>query len=529
MLLLEWTLILLLIAVLLTGFARRIGMPYPSLLALAGAGLAFVPGGPTINIDPELALALFVGPALFDSAFDTSPRDLKRNVIPLASLVVVMVALTTAVVGFIGWRYGGLPIAAAIALGAIVAPPDAVAAAAVLNQLSLPRRVLVLLQGESLLNDASALIIYRLAVAAAVGGVAWAQAAPWFALAAVGSVAVGYVLARVFLLLTLRVQDAASNTILGLVGTIGMWILADRLGLSAIITMVVFAMTIAQLAPSQMPARVRISSYSVWETLVFVLNVLAFVIMGLQVRPILDRLAGAEREQALIFGAVVLAAVVLVRIIYVLGVYNTFVRVKNKYFGVDLAPGLSPPTWKSGLLVSWCGMRGLVTLATAFALPIGFPGRDVIVLSAFMVVLGTLVFQGLTLKPLLAVLKFKPDDAVDQEVSHARVAMMQTALDVLADETSVAAVRLRKSYIEAQAVAEDVEAPQGSTEEDELRLRAIVAQRRTLAQLRSRGEISDEAYHRLEEEIDWAELNAAPAGYFQPLTTDGAIRQRRQR
>ncbi|MES1199595.1 MAG: cation:proton antiporter [Pseudomonadota bacterium] len=526
MFLFEWTLVLLVIAVAATAIARRIGVPYPSLLALAGAALAFLPDGPSIQIDPELALALFVAPVLFDSAFDTSPRELRRNIVPLTSLVIVMVALTTAAVAFFGWRYGGLPIAAAIALGAIVAPPDAVAAAAVLGGLPLPRRVVTLLQGESLLNDATALVIYRLAVVAAISGVAWAQAAPMFVLAAIGSIVAGYVLARLSLIVSARVEDAASNTVLGFISTVGVWLIADKLGLSAIITIVVYAMTMAQYAPSRMPARLRVSAYSVWETAVFVLNVLAFVIMGLQVRPILDGLAGAERTQALIFGGGVLAIVVVIRVAYIMS-YSTFTHFKNRYFGVDLEPGVNPPTYRGSLLLSWCGMRGLVTLATAFALPMNFPGRDVIVVAAFIVVLGTLVIQGLTIKPLLALLRFAPDVGVDQEVSHARVAIMQTALDVLADDDSIAAKIVRKSYIAAQAVAENAEMPQGATDEDRLRLKAIAVQRQTLFLLRERGDISDEAYHRLEEEIDWAELNAAPAGYFQPLTTDGGPRRQR--
>src|SRR3989441_6902116 len=187
MALFEWTLALLLGAVILTGLARRVGVPYPSLLAIAGAALAFAPAGPELEIEPDLALALFVAPVLLDAAFDTSPRDLRRNVIPLASLVVVAVGLTTAAVAWVGWRLGGLPIAAAVTLGAIVAPPDAAAAAAVLGQLRLPRRILHVLRGESLLDDAPALLLYRIAGGPAVGTVTLGHAGPIIALMAVGS------------------------------------------------------------------------------------------------------------------------------------------------------------------------------------------------------------------------------------------------------------------------------------------------------------------------------------------------------
>jgi len=160
MLILEWVLVLLLAAVVLTNLAERLAVPYPSLLAIAGAGLAFLPFAPPIRIEPDLALALFVAPALLDAAFDTSPRGLRDNAIPVASMAVVAVVLTTAAIAFLGWRFAGLPIAAAIALGAIVAPPDAVAANEVLRHLRIPQRIGLVLQGESLLNDATALWIY---------------------------------------------------------------------------------------------------------------------------------------------------------------------------------------------------------------------------------------------------------------------------------------------------------------------------------------------------------------------------------
>src|SRR6185295_15286837 len=199
MALFESTLALLLGAVILTGVARRIGVPYPSLLAIAGAALALVHAGPELEIEPDLALALFVAPVLSDAAFDTSPRDLRRNVIPLVSLVVVAVGLTTAAVAWVGVRLGGLPTAAAVALGAIVAPPDAAAAAAVLGQLRLPRRLVHVLQGESLLNDATALLVYRMAVGVTMGTVTLAHAGPTIVLMAVASPIAGWTLARLYL------------------------------------------------------------------------------------------------------------------------------------------------------------------------------------------------------------------------------------------------------------------------------------------------------------------------------------------
>src|SRR5438445_8208933 len=493
MALFEWTLALLLGAVILTGLARRVGVPYPSLLAIAGAALAFAPAGPELEIEPDLALALFVVPVLLDAPFDTSPRDLRRNVIPLASLVVVAVGLTTAAVAWVGWRLGNLPIAAAVTLGAIVAPPDAAAAAAVLGQLRLPRRLLHVLQGESLLNDATALLVYRVAVGVTVGTVTLGHAGPIIALMAVGSPIAGWVLARLYLLGTAHVRDAASSTVLTFVATFGVWLFAERVGLAPIITMVTYGMALAREAPRRVPARNRIRTYSVWDTAVFVLNVLAFVIMGLQAQPILNRLSRESLAHALVVSGAVLATVIVVRIVYVMA-YNTVARLKNRWFGVALTPGTAPPTVAGGLLVSWCGMRGLVTLATAFALPPGFPGRDLIVLCAFCVVLGTLVIQGFTLRPLLARLGFEADGGVGREISRGRLAIMQAALDTLAGERSPAAVAVREGYVAAREVAASPDEPQGATEHDRLRLRAITAQRLTLHRLREGGATGDQAF-----------------------------------
>lgn len=507
----ELTLALLLVAVLLASLARRLDVPYPSLLAVAGAAIGFLPGAPVVTIEPDLALALFVAPVLLDAAFDTSPRDLRRHALPIASLALVAVLLTTAAVAMLGQAVAGLPLAAAIALGAIVAPPDAAAAAAVLSQFRPPRRLLAVLQGESLLNDATAIIVYRLAIASAAGSFVAGSDTPLLALMAVASVVAGYVLGRLYVLATLPIHDAASGTVLQFVTTFGVWLLAERLGLSAIITMVVYAMTLARYGPRRISARNRVSSYSVWETAVFVLNVLAFLIMGLQARPIL---AGMSRESlfdALALALAVLVTVIVVRIAWVLA-YGAAAR----RLGWERDAASAP---RDDILVGWCGMRGLVTLATAFALPADFPGRDPIVLSAFFVVLGTLVLQGLTLKPLLKLLRFEADLSVEDDVSRGRIAIMQAALDSLDGDQSLAAQVLRKQYTAARGIAQDTTNPQAATDFDELRLRAIARQRQTLTRLREDGEIGDEAFHRLEEEIDWAELDAAPAGRFQPLTT----------
>jgi Na+/H+ antiporter len=391
----ELTLLLLLTAVILTAFSRRIGIPYPSLLAIGGAAIALVPGAPAFQIDPELALALFVAPVLLDAAYDTSLRDLRRNWVPVTSLVLVAVGLTTAAVAVVArWLIPEMPWGAAIALGATVAPPDAAAATAVLRQLRLPHRMLVILEGESLLNDASALLVYRLAVTATVSG---ALTAPQIALTLLvvfpGSLAAGWLLARIYLICVRPLSDIPSAIVLQFVSTFGVWLLAEHIGLSSILTVVVYAITLARRAPREMPARLRVPSYAVWDTAVFVVNVLAFVLIGLQLRPILGRFPASARADYFLVAVAVVATVILVRIAWLM-TYGAAVRWKIRRFGAGDRRPVLPPTIRGGLIASWCGMRGIVTLAAALALPGGLDGasafqyRDLIVFCAFAVVFG---------------------------------------------------------------------------------------------------------------------------------------------
>ena len=318
--------------------------------------------------------------------------------------------------------------APAIALGAIVAPPDAAAATAVLRQLKPPQRILTVLEGESLLNDASALLIYRLAVGAvAAGGFSIGAVAPAFLLAVVGSVVVGPSLGWLVMRLSDRVRDVPTAIILQFVSTFGVWILADRIGLSGVLTMVCFAITAARTAPERIPARIRIPSYAVWETVIFVLNVLAFVFIGLQIRPILASLDPAARGSYAAVAAAVLVTVIVVRIAWHMS-FNAVIRWRDRRVGFHPPRPMLRPTVGSGLVISWSGMRGIVTLAAALALPADFPFRDLVVLTAFSVVLGTLVIQGLTLKPLLLALDLRDDDPVGHEVGIARERALGAAL-----------------------------------------------------------------------------------------------------
>jgi len=296
----ETVLALLAAATVLSSLARWLRVPYPTLLAVGGALLAFAPGGPRLELPPDLILALFVAPVLMDAAYDASLRDLRRNWAAVSSLALLAVALTTAAVAVTARLVvPDLPWPAAVALGALVAPPDAVAALAVLRQVSPPHRVRTILEGESLLNDASALLIYRLAVGAvAAGGFHLSSAAPAFALVFAGSVAAGWLFARVIGVLSRRFHDAPSSVIFQFVTTFAMWLVAERLGLSGVVTVVVAGLTIARGNISPIAARLRVPSFAIWETATVVLNVLAFTLIGLQLRPILEPLTVSSTSRA---------------------------------------------------------------------------------------------------------------------------------------------------------------------------------------------------------------------------------------
>ena len=500
---------LVLAATLLAAVARRVGAPYPVFLAAGGAILAFVPGVPSFTVPPELALALFIAPILLDAAYDASPRDLKDNWLPLTGLVVVAVGLTTIAVAVVTRALvPGMPWAPAIALGAIVAPPDAAAATAVLRNLKPPHRILTILEGESLLNDASALLIYRLAVSAvATNSFSIGAVAPTFLFAVAGSLVVGPLLGWLFLRLIERVQDVPTAIILQFVSTFGVWILADRIGLSGVLTMVCYAITVARTAPERTPARIRIPSYAVWETVVFMLNVLAFIFIGLQIRPILASLDPAARGRYFAVAAAVLFTAIVVRIAWHMS-FNAAIRWRDRRVGFHPPRPMLRPTVGSGLVISWAGMRGIVSLAAALALPAAFPFRDLIVLTAFSVVLGTLVIQGLTLGPLLRALDLQDDDPVGHEVSAARERALRAGLATFEDDRSPVAEAVRSEFIAhlGSATAGQDEGETRRLNHSDIHRRALNAARQEVLAMRASDEIGDDAFHQLEEELDWIEM-----------------------
>lgn len=493
----ESLLALLLAAIVLLQFARRLSLPYPPMLALAGVVVAFVPGAPSIVLDPTTALALFIAPIILDAAFDFPAQVAWKLWRPLVLLALVAVLVSTAVVAWIGWSLAGLPIAAAVVLGAIVAPPDAAATTAVLGSVSLPRRTVAVLKGESLFNDASALLLFSGALAVQASGGFSSEVVLQMALAIPGGLLFGIVFGLLMRRINRYVAGTLGGTVLQFVNAFVVWIVAEHLHLSAVLAVVACAMTVARSPEIVGSPRERVHSYAVWSTVVFLLNVLAFLLMGMQARTIIGRMPTGRLHEALEVAAMVVVAVVVTRFLVVMA-WNRLSRSIE-----SLRDEQKPPTLAQGVIVGWAGMRGLVSLATAFALPGDFPQRDVVVLIAFAVVLTTLVIQGLTLTPLIKLLKLDAMEDPARQLAKARAAIARTGRDALEGKDGREAQNLRDGY--------DIDCGDDTRQRYRaLGLEAVRAERTHLIEMRDEHRIGMETYQILEEELDWREITLLP-------------------
>ena len=514
----ESLLTLLLVAVLLVQIARRLSLPYPAMLAASGVALAFIPGTPTLALAPETALALFIAPAIVDAAFDFPPGAARRFWAPLVTFVVFAVLITAGVVALLATHLLHVPLSVALVLGAIVAPPDAAAATAVLGSVSIPRNTESVLKGESLFNDASALLLYTGALTVFAQGHLSGLGALRLSLAVPGGIALGIVFGLLARRINRLVQDSLGANLLQFLNAFAVWLIAERLGLSAVLCTIAFAMTLArseELITGH--TRMRIQSFAVWGAVVFTLNVLAFLLMGMQARQIISRMPSDHLWPALRFAGAIVLTVILVRFAVVVGV-NRFNSWRHRRRGEPEAA-----TWQQAVLVGWCGMRGFVTLATAFALPAALPQRDVIVLTAFSVVLATLVLQGFTLAPLIRLLHLDRTQENQRELAEARAAIAQAALNAVptqpphAPEPSsrqpaqaAAADLLRTLYtIERDRCTSPAAADRRATHQ-QLALSLIHHERVHLETLRTEDRLNADGYLRLQEEIDWRELTQLP-------------------
>jgi CPA1 family monovalent cation:H+ antiporter len=510
--------VLLLGAVLvLMAVARRILIPYPIFLVLGGLILGFVPGVPAVRLDPEIVFLIFLPPILWAAAYFTSLRDFQANLRPITLLAVGLVLATTAAVAAVAHAIvPGLGWPAAFVLGAIVSPPDAVAATAIARRLRIPHRVVTVLEGESLVNDAAALVLYRAAVAATVTGTFTAGETLWqFVLAAAGGVAVGLAVGFVTREALHHADDSLVETAITLLAPYAAWIVAERVHASAVLACVAGGLYVRRGFSTAVPPATRIRARAVWDLLVFVLNGVIFVLIGLQLRAIRDAGLVERPARLVMYGAVISAVAIGIRLVWV-PLATAIPRL--------LSPALRRrdpfPPWSWVFLLAWTGMRGIVSLAAALALPLTtargapFPSRDEIVVLTFEVILATLVLQGLTLSPLIRRLRLGDDTTLELEEAHAREEAARAALARLDDlaQTPDASRedidRMHTLYTQRVRRASSidpgagVESARAQAARRRLRHETLSAERRALIALRDQGVISDEVLHRLEQELD---------------------------
>ncbi len=411
--------------------ARWFKLPYAVLLILVGMVIAFLPFKPHIALEPDVALAFFLPPLLMGSAYRTDWRAFRSNIRPILLLAVGAVLFSAFAVAWVArLMLPELPWAAAIALGAIVAPPDAVAASAVLTRLNLPRRLVTVLEGESLLNDGSALVLYRLAVAAALLGASlpvW-QAAGSFVLVGAGGVVVGWAVARAALALIPRLKDTLLEIAMSFLVCFGSFLAAEAFHLSGVLAVVTAGIIFGQAQYAVFSPQTRIEARTVWVFLEFILTSLIFILIGLSLNDTMDRLADRGWLELTGLALAISVTLIVARFIWV--------------FPATYLPRLIPavrredpsPPWQQVVIISWAGMRGVVSLAAALALPAGFPERDIIVFLAFMAILATLVVQGTTLEWLILKLKVQQKrhpGGLDPAEAHARHVVAQAQMMAL--------------------------------------------------------------------------------------------------
>jgi Na+/H+ antiporter len=391
---LEVLVLLLAAATALSGLARKVRIPSPLVLVVAGLALGYVPGFPRVELDPDVVLVLILPPLLYAAALSTAFADFRDNARPIGLLSVGLVLVTTFTVG--AAAHGvvpDLPWAAALALGAVVAPPDAISATAVARKLALPRRVLTILEGESLLNDATALVTYRIAVGASVAaGTTLAGAAREFVLSAAGGAAIGLALGLLLAAVRRRMNDPLLENALSLLTPFAAYLPAEHVHASGVLAVVVAGLYLGRRAPVLLSSGARLQGQALWAMVTFLLEGFVFLVIGLQLPTVVDGLRERSFGEVALAVCVVNAVVIMTRIAWVFPATYLPRAMSRRIRERDPAP-----PWQGPALISWAGMRGVVSLAAAFALPKEMPGRDLILLITFSVIIVTLLLQGLTL------------------------------------------------------------------------------------------------------------------------------------
>jgi monovalent cation/hydrogen antiporter len=502
----------------LLALAPLLRVPYPILLVLGGLALGFVPGIPHVVLRPDVVLVAILPPLLYSSAFFTSLRDLRRNIRPLTLLAVALVFVTMlSVAAVCHAAISGLSWPVCFVLGALVAPTDAVAANAIASRLGIPRRLATLIEGESLINDATALVAYRFAVAAVVTGSFSFWHATWhFVVDVVGGVAIGLAVGFVLRQIRRRMHHSPTEIAIALLSGYFAYLPAQAAGVSAVLAAVTVSVYVGWYTPELTDPQTRLQGDAVWSILTFLLNALLFGLVGLQLRTILDSLSGRSTGTLIGDAAIVSAAVIGTRLLwifpatYVPRFVFRRVRERDPY-----------PPWQYPTLIGWTGLRGAVTLAAALALPLTttsgapFPDRDLLIYLAFSVILATLVLQGLSLPLLIRLLHLEDDGTAAKEETKARIYAARKAverLEELAGEDWVrddTAERMRGLYRfrENRFAARFDDGDDGAIEQrsqdyQRLRRELLDAERRAVVDLRRQGKINDDIMNLVQRDLD---------------------------
>jgi monovalent cation/hydrogen antiporter len=505
----------------LSALARRLSLPYPIVLVLGGALLGFVPGLPQVRLDPEVVLLIFLPPLLYGSSIFANFNDFRGDLRWLALNTVGLVLVTMGAVAWVAHALiPGLPWAAAFVLGAIVSPTDPLAAATIMRRLGVPRRLVSAVEGEGLFNDATALVAYRVAVAAVVAGTfSLAEAGLRFVLGAAGGVAIGLVVGWLVAELRKRTTDTQISVTISLLTGYAAFVPADAVGASGVLAAVTAGLYMGIRAPRILPVGARLQGGFVWDIVDFLINAILFLLVGLQLRAVVEGLSGYSASTLGGYALAVTAVVVGIRLVW-------FFTVPYLVFAIDRRPAQRARRAgpRGRFLVAWSGMRGAVSLAVALAVPLTtaaggpFPGRDLIVFLTFAVILVTLVGQGLSLPALIRRLQISDGGADADEELHARLVATKAALaqiDALAGEEwtrdeTVERMRAwyeyRKRRLAARAgkIQDDGYEDRSSAYQEMVRL-VLAAQREALLGMRRDGQLSNETMNRIGRELDLEE------------------------
>jgi monovalent cation/hydrogen antiporter len=516
---------LLLTVAVLAMLARKLHIPYPILFVIGGLLLGWIPGLPKITLNPELVFLFCLPPLLFPAALFTSWRDFRANLRPISLLAIGLVLFTTVTVAYLAHYFMHLPLAVGFVLGAIISPPDAIAATAIAERLKVPRRIVTILEGESLVNDATALVAYRFALAAvATGSFSLGHASGQFFIVATGGILTGLAIGWLAQQFHKRVDDAPIEITVSLLTPFVAYLSAERLGVSGVLAVVTAGLYLGRRMPELLTFKTRLQGGPVWEMVEFLLNGVVFILIGLQLPEVLHALSGHDIpiHQLVWYALFISLAVILIRMLWVFPAAYLprflfkSIRVRDPY-----------PSWRHVTIIGWTGMRGVVSLAAALAIPLSMDGtpdgqsipyRDLILFLTFIVILATLVVQGLSLPLLIRWLGVKDDGSMEKEEREARLKANQAALarlNAIGESEPTTADALQRLRVEYEDHIRQVEGAKPENAGSPLRLfsseferlshEALQVERRTILQLRNESIISDEVLRHIQADIDLAE------------------------